>query len=285
MTACEADDAGLPRTTFIQALWGFSVDYPAAWVHQSLPDGETLARAEDALAPRAEGPLAGHIIVSAEWNGVRREIGPIWTDHVARVASMLGARRVQSAPWRIGAAEGMEAEVVLPAKHPDRLWLGILSHELIVLKFLVSHPQACRAKFEPQATTVLRSLRFLEQVPRLPRHACGLPLPPRCTSLPASAILEDMVGPGSWEALATPHSMGALQAFYWREARAADWEVTSFQPYPGNHSLPFARVGLHKRGTAVALGILPGLRRPSEGGTGARLALHWRQLEEREAAS
>jgi hypothetical protein len=189
---------------------------------------------------------------------------------------MLGAKQVRSAPWRIGPAEGLEAEIALPKKEASRLWLGVLSHDMIMLKFLVAHPMACRAEFEPQATDVLRSLRFLESVPDLPQHPCGLPLPPDCTPLPTTEILEDLGSQGSWEVFGTPHSMGAVQAFFWREARAAGWEITSFQPYPGDHPLPFARVGLHKTGSVIALGILPHRQGADEREPTARLALHWR---------
>jgi len=263
-------------TTFVHTMWGFSLDYPAGWVHHPLQDGAAFARTEAALVPGCDGALGGHIMVSAEWNGLRREVEPLWKEHVARMATMLGAKQIRSAPWRIGPAEGIEAEVALPKKDAGRLWLGILSHDLIVLKFLVSHPLALRAEFEPLATEVLRSLRFLEAVPDLPQHPCGLALPPDCTPLPASKILEDLADQGSWEAFETPHSLGAVQAFYWREAPAAGWEITTFQPYPGDHPLPFARVGLHRQGRAIALGIIPHPQGADDRNARARLALHWR---------
>ncbi len=263
-------------TTFVQPLWGYSIDHPAGWVHRSLQDGDAFAGIEAALGPGYAGPLGGHIVVHAEWNGLRREVEPIWRDHVARVATMLGARQVRSAPWRIGPAAGLEAEIALPKKQADRLWLGILSHDMVLLKLLVSHPLACRAEFEPQATDVLRSLRFLDGVPDLPQHPCGLPLPPDCTPMPASEILEDLGSQGSWEAFRTPHSMGAVQAFYWREAQADGWRITSFQPYPGDHPLPFARVGLDKAGRMIALGILPHPQGADDRNPCARIALHWR---------
>ncbi len=167
----------------------------------------------------------------------------------------------------------LEAEIALPKKEANRLWLGILSHDMVVLKLLVSHPLACRAEFEPQATDALRSLRFLDGVPDLPQHPCGLPLPPDCTPMPASEILEDLGSQGSWEVFRTPHSMGAVQAFYWREAPAAGWEITSFQPYPGEHPLPFARVGLHKAGQGDGPGHpspSAGTRRPRATARGSR---------------
>jgi hypothetical protein len=267
----------LPRmTTFVQPLWGFSMDLPAGWVHRSLQNGDAFAQIEDAFDPGYAGPLGGHIMIHAEWNGLHRPVEPIWKEHVARVATMFGAKQVQSAPWRIGPAEGLEAEIALPKKEANRLWLGVLSHDMIMLKLLVAHPLARRAEFEPQATDVLRSLRFLESVPDLPQHPCGLPLPPDCTPQPTAEILEDLGSQGSWEVFGTPHSMGAVQAFFWREARAAGWEITSFQPYPGDHPLPFARVGLHKAGGAIALGILPHRQRADEREPPAWLALHWR---------
>jgi hypothetical protein len=277
MVAREGAD-GLPRmTTFVQPLWGFSMDLPAGWVHRSLQNGDAFARIEDALDPGYVGPLGGHIMVHAEWNGLHRAVEPIWREHVARVATMLGAKQVRSAPWRIGPGEGLEAEIALPKKEANRLWLGVLSHDMIMLKLLVAHPLACRAEFEPQATDVLRSLSFLESVPDLPQHPCGLPLPPDCTPQPTTEILEELGSQGSWEVFGTPHSMGAVQGFFWREARAAGWEITSFQPYPGDHPLPFARVGLHKAGRAIALGILPHHRQGAdEGEPPAWLALHWR---------
>jgi hypothetical protein len=263
-------------TTFVQPLWGFCLDHPADWVHRPLPDGDAFAQIEAALGPGYTGAMGGHLMVHAEWNGLQREVEPIWRDHVARVATMLGAKHVRSAPWRIGPAEGLEAELVLPERAANRLWLGVLSHDLVFLKFLVSHPLARRAEFEPEATDVLRSLRFVEGVSGLPQHPCGLPLPPDCTALPAADVLEDLGNEGSWEVFDTPHSMGAVQAFYWREARAAGWRITSFQPYPGDHPLPFARVGLDKAGKVIALGILPHPQGADERNPDARIALHWR---------
>jgi hypothetical protein len=262
--------------TFVHPLWGFSIDVPAGWIHRPLQDGNAFAEIEAAFEPGYAGPLAGHLIIQAEWNGLRHPVEPIWQDHVTRVATMLGAKRVGSAPWRIGPAVGLEAEIALPKKESNRLWLGILCHDLVVLKFLVSHPLARRADFEPQATAVLRSLRFLTSVADLPPHASGLPLPPDCTPLPAAEVLADLGTEGSWEAFETPHSMGAVQAFYWREAPAASWEITSFQPFPGDHPHPFARVGLHKAGKVMALGILPQAHGAGDSSPRARLALHWR---------
>jgi hypothetical protein len=260
---------------FVHPLWGFSIDVPAGWVHRQLPDADAFAEAEEGLASGYAGPLGGHVIIQAEWNGLRRPIEPIWQDHITRVAAMFGAKRVGSAPWRVGPAAGLEAEIVLPKKTSDRLWLGVLSHDLVVLKVLVSHPLARRADFEPQATAVLRSLRFLKGVEGLTPHPRGLPLPPNCTRLPAAEVLADLGTEGSWEAFETPHSMGAVQAFYWREAPAAGWEITSFQPFPGEHPHPFARVGLRKGGQVVALGILPQARGPGDSSPRGRLAMHW----------
>jgi hypothetical protein len=262
--------------THVSPLWGYALDHPDGWAHRSLPDGDAFARVEAALAPGYAGPLAGHIMISAEWNGLRREVGPIWNEHVARVATMFGAKDVRSSPWQFGPLIGFEAEIALPQKEASRLWLGVLSHELILLKLLVSHPMIFRAEFEPQATEVLRSLRLLETVPDLPQHACGLPLPPQSTPTSASEILENLGDRGSWEAFELPYSTGAAQAFYWREAPAAGWEITSFQPYPGDHPHPFARVGMRRGDRVAALGILPHPQRRDDQDTRARLALHWR---------
>jgi len=261
---------------FVHPLWGFAIALPSGWVHRHVQDGDAFAEIEAAFDPGYAGPLAGHVILQAEWNGLRREVEPIWQDHLARVAVMLGAKQVSSAPWRIGPAIGLEAEIALPRQDPNRLWLGVLSHDLVVLKALVSHPLERRAAFEPQATAILRSLRFLRGVDGLPRHTCGLPLPPESTPVPAADVLTDLGAEGVWDAYETPHSVGALQAFYWREAPAAGWEITSFQPFPGDHPHPFARLGLRKAQAVVALGILPGAPDAAGEGLRTRLALNVR---------
>ena len=261
---------------FVHPLWGFSIDVPAGWTHRPMQDGDAFAEVEAAFSPDYAGPLAGHVIIQAEWNGLRRAVEPIWQNHLTRVATMFGAKAVGSAPWQIGPAAGLEAEIALPKKESNRLWLGILSHDLVVLKFLVSHPLARRADFEPQGTAILRSLRLLNGVGGLSFHPSGLPLPPECTPLPTDEVIADIGAEGSWEAFETPHSMGAVQAFYWREAPAAGWEITSFQPYPGDHPHPFARVGLRKSSKVMALGILPHAQDVGYSSPRARLVLYCR---------
>ena len=51
--------------------------------------------------------------------------------------------------------------------------------------------------------------------------------------------------------------IGALQAFYVREAQLHGWEIDAFEPFPGLTDLGFARFQVRRADTSLTLGLLP----------------------------
>ncbi|HET9915114.1 MAG TPA: hypothetical protein VFQ13_24700, partial [Anaerolineales bacterium] len=147
---------------FRHILWGYELTYPDHWTHQSVQDADAFAPPVpsippeetggfDALDPDHEGSSASQLLIRGEWNWERQPIEPLWNRHIGMLAGMLGARQVGSAPWKLGDATGLEAEIVLPKKDNRRLWTGILMRDFRVLHFMVSHPKKVREQFEPIA--------------------------------------------------------------------------------------------------------------------------------------
>lgn len=242
---------------FQHPLWGYEVTYPKGWVQRSIGDVEGFAAVSAALQPGYEGPQSGHLLVRGEWNSGQRPLEPLWKRHIGKTAGFLGAKKVGAAPWRIGDATGFEAEIVLPKREKMRLWTGILARGFTVLHFMVSHLKEERAWFEPLVTGVIASLHFPTGVDGVVLNEEGLPLPPDYVPADASAIVEDIAGPAGWQAYEGPGSVGALQAFYWRETAVYGWRAVEYIPFPNTAGLGFARLRLHKGEQAVMLGIMP----------------------------
>ncbi len=243
--------------TFQQKLWGYELTYPDDWTHRSMGEVEGFAARPEALDAVQDKPQSGHLLVRAEWNGIGHPIDALWEAHIAKVAGMVGAKNVGSAPWTLAGATGYEAEIVLPKKEQNRLWVGFLSRGAILLEFMVAHPLEERPWFEPQVTDLLKSLTFSGHVDDLAVHESGIPLPPDCKPIDPTEILKDIPDPARWQTFDSPHSMGGLQAFYAREAPHYGWTIETFQPFPGQHDLGFARLGLRQDDRLIALGLIP----------------------------
>lgn len=243
---------------FQQVLWGYELTYPDGWVHQTLGDVEGFAPTRKALEDDYQGEQNGHLLVRAEWNGLMQDLQPLWNQHIGLTAGMLGAKNVGAAPWSMGGAQGLEAEIALPKSSNQRLWAGILGRGALVLHFMVSHNMSERAWFEPLFTRLISSLRFSASLAEgLARDASGLPLPPDYVSAPPAELVSDIANPHNWQAYRGASSIGALQAFYLREAQHNKWEIESFDPFPGDADLGFARFELRQNATALTLGLLP----------------------------
>ena len=257
---------------FQQQLWGYELAYPDDWAHRSLGEVEGFAACPKALEPDHSEPQSGHLLVRAEWNGMLYSASDLWQAHIGKVSSMVGAKKVGSAPWTLAGASGFEAEIVLSKKEQRRLWVGFLSWGATLLEFMVAHPLDERSWFEPKVTEILKSLRFLEHIDGLAVHTCGLPLPPDCASMEPTEILEDIPDPSAWQAFDCPHSIGGLQAFYLRELPHYGWTIETFQPFPGDHDLGFARLRLRQADRLIALGLLPYQQTPSAPELSGRIA-------------
>jgi hypothetical protein len=122
---------------------------------------------------------------------------------------------------------------------------------------MVAHPKESRAQFEPVATTLISSLRFLNQISGIKTSREGIPLPPGYKAVDPKSILTDISDPTNWRAYSGKAGIGALQAFYLREVPVHNWEMEEYVPFPSSSDLGFARLQLHRRDRKITLGMLP----------------------------
>ena len=243
---------------FQNPLWGFELTYPGAWVQQTNGDVDGFAESAKAFDQTdAANEQVAHLLVRGEWNGRREPIAPLWNQHITKLSVMLGAKQVGSSPFSMGGANGFEAEILLPKRQNRRLWAGILARDTIILHLMVSHSKEERESFEPQATQIISSLRFLKQVNSVSVNEENLPLPPNYHSEDPVALIPDINSGERWKAYAGPSDLGALQAFYYRELPNYGWEISEFIPYPNQVNVGFARIRIHKNDLTATLGILP----------------------------
>jgi hypothetical protein len=242
---------------FQHILWGYELTYPDAWAHQTVKDADGFAEIAEALDTNYIGPNAGQLLVRGEWNCARQPIESLWNQHIGLLAGLMGAKQVGSAPWRMGGASGLEAEIVMPKKDNRRLWVGILARDFRVLHFSVIHPKEERDQFEPVATQIISSLRFPIRILGIATTREGIPLPPGYTPVEPQTVIQDIVDPGQWRAYDGKDGVGALQAFYLREAPIHNWEVEEYVPFPSPSDLGFSRLRLRKGERVVTLGIMP----------------------------
>jgi hypothetical protein len=242
---------------FQHILWGYELTYPDSWVHQAIQDANGFAAIAEALDMNYSDENAGLLLVRGEWNWSRQPVEPFWNRHIGMLAGILNAKDVGSAPWRIGGAAGLEAEIALPKKENRRLWAGILARDFRILHFLVTHPKDQRLQFEPAATAIIASLRFPPRITGLKQTREGLPLPPNYAPVDPKSIINDIADPEHWQAYDGQDGIGALQAFYLREAPIHDWELVEYVPFPGPGDLGFSRLKMRRGDQQVTLGIMP----------------------------
>jgi hypothetical protein len=239
---------------FQHSLWGYELTYPDHWSHQLLQDVDAFF---DSSASDRDGLEVGQLLVRGEWNWERKPIEPLWNKHIGLMAGMIGAKQVGSAPWKLGDATGLEAEIVLPKKDNQRLWTGILMHDFRVLHFMVTHPKEKRETFEPAATKVVSSLHFLNRVLGIKATREGIPLPPGYEAADPKSILTDVSDPSYWRAYSGTAGIGALQAFYLREIPIHNWDMEEYVPFPSSSELGFARLQLRRSNLKITLGLMP----------------------------
>lgn len=244
-------------TVFQHILWGYELTYPEGWLHQEVQDSDAFVTTTDALDLYYSGSDAGQLLVRGEWNWQRQPIEPLWNRHIGMLAGMMGAKEVGSAPWKLGDAVGIEAEIALPKKDNMRLWTGILKHDFRVLHFMVAHPKEVREQFEPAATKIIASLRFPNRILGIKASRENIPLPPDYSLVDPQTILTDISNPENWRAYAGNAGIGALQAFYLREASIHNWEMDEYVPFPSSSDLGFARFKLQRDNLKIMLGLMP----------------------------
>ncbi len=243
--------------SYQQPFWGYEIDLPEAWVHRTLQETEGFARHPDALNPQYEDADQGHLLIRGEWNPTRQDIQPLWSQHLTRLGTMMAAKKLGSAPWRMAGGQGFEAEILLPKTTGKRLWVGLLAHDRTILHFLVSHRLAERPVFEPLVTQIISSLRFIQQAHQISRNQDEVPLPPGYTSTDPHTILTDLEDATRWQAYQGAVTLGALQAFYWRELQNHGFVLSEYIPHPSAAGLGFARFTFSRSGKSFTLGILP----------------------------
>ena len=248
------DPKTLPMTVFRHILWGYELTYPESWTHQAVQDTDAFFGAS---ISNEDGLDAGQLVVRGEWNWERKPIEPLWNKHIGLMAGMIGAKEVGSAPWKIGDAAGLEAEIVLPKKDNQRLWTGILMRDFRVLHFMVTHPGEIRETFEPLATKVISSLKFPNRILGIKATRDGIPLPPGYEAVDPKTILSDVSAPSHWRAYSGNAGIGALQAFYLREISIHNWDMEEYVPFPSSSDLGFARLKLRRANLRITLGMMP----------------------------
>ncbi len=241
---------------FQHILWGYELTYPDSWTHQAVEDADAFTAPMDTLNPDL-GAEPAQLVVRGEWNWQRQPIEPLWNRHIGMLAGMMGAKEVGSAPWKLGEAVGLEAEIVLPKKDNRRLWTGILMRDFRVLHFMVTHPKEMRAEFEPVATQVISSLRFPNRILGIKVSREGIPLPPEYEPVDPTTILADILDPENWRAYSGKAGIGALQAFYLREVPIHNWDMEEYVPFPSSSDLGFARLQLRRGDSKIMLGMMP----------------------------
>lgn len=244
-------------TNYHQPLWGYKIDLPKGWIHKTIQDTEGFAKTPAALQSDYQGPDLGHLLIRGEWNWSRKPIGSLWNQHITKLSVMLGAKKLGSAPWKMVAGQGFEAEILLPKKTNRRLWVGILSRDAIILHLSVTHWKDERTNFEPTATKIIRSLRFIEKVKQLTINEKGCPIPPDYIPAAPKDLLIDIEDTTSWQSYKGHASIGALQAFFLRELPIHDWVIEEYIPYPADSNLGFARIKINKLESNLTIGLLP----------------------------
>ena len=243
-------------TTFQDKFWGYEIDIPPNWTHKTFRDVDGFALDPNAFKPDYVGAHLGQILIRGEWNNTNQSIEVLWNQHVAKLSVMMGAKRLGSAPWQMGGATGFEVEILLPKQNRRRLWAGILEKGRVILHFTVLHWKETRADFEPLATKVISSFRFVDKVSQIDTNFSGIPIIPHCVSIDPIKFINGIKEPSSWQACEVNKNVGALQAFYLREAKNYAWDIIEYNPFP-NTEFGFARLELKNEEKLVTLGLMP----------------------------
>ncbi|MEN8171369.1 MAG: hypothetical protein ABFS03_00665 [Chloroflexota bacterium] len=243
---------------FQHSLWGFELTFPDDWAHQNNADADGFAK-NSAVFDQVDSANqeAAHLLVRGEWNGFREPIAPRWNQHITKLSIMVGAKKLGSSPFSMAGANGFEAEIQMPQRENRRLWTAILARDTVILHLMVSHPREERDDFEPLATQIIASLRFVDRIDNLAATAEGIPLPPGYSPVDPASIIPDAQDGNNWSAYDGKSGIGALQAFFYRELPHYGWDIQEFIPYPNHVDIHFGRLRIHKDDLTATLGIIP----------------------------
>lgn len=217
-----------------------------------------FAAIPEGLDREYSGPKAGFVLVRGEFNHTGESIDPLWDSHITKISMMIGAKDLGSAPFAVEGGRGYEAEIVMPKSQNKRLWAGILSYGLTILHLMAEHPLDQKDSFEPIGSEIIKSLRFIRQIPDMDITENNMPLPSNVEPSDPNNLLPALDDLQLWEAYTSPSGIGSLQAFYTRELPRYGWEIAEFYPFPSQADIPYARIYLTRGKERVILAILPG---------------------------
>lgn len=244
--------------TYQQPLWGYEIDLPPGWNHQRFSGRDGFAADPEAFESGYMGDTLAQLLMQGEWNSLHKPADQLWNRHLGRTTTLLGAKKISTAPWEMAGAAGFEAEIVLPQKTRKRIWAGLLEKGELVLTFLVLHWKENRETMEPLLSEIISSLRLIHSAEGINHTPEGLPLPPGAQAVSPDQIIDDIQNPALWSAYQGPFPPGSLQAFYLRELPHSSWRVKEYIPFPNQIDIPFARIQLTKGREQLTLGLLPG---------------------------
>ena len=255
--------------TFQHQLWGYQINLPDTWQHQTFGHKDGFSEDPEAFHPGYEGKQLAQLLINGEWNCLQMPIYDIWQKHLGKTSLMLGAKNLGAGTWEMAGASGYEVEIVLPKKNPHRLWTGILENKFLLLTFLVLHRKENQKELEPLLSMIIASLKFLDKVDKIQQGPMDLPLPSLVVTADPQHIVSDIPDPENWLAFQGELNIGALQAFYLRELPHLGWSITRYVPYPNPGGLSFSRLLLEKDGQSFSLGLMP----PAEGKSDTSIVL------------
>jgi hypothetical protein len=242
--------------TFRDILWGIELEYPDDWAHKSEEGAECFAASPEALSRDYDGPRQGTLVLRLGWNSLQGPVRFAWEHEIGKMASFLGAKNVRGSAWQAGGVSGWQASLEMPKKDLRSVWTGILDNGYTLAQVTIAYLKKETDWFWPIASEMLRSLRFVSQVSGLEEED-GIPLPPGCAPIDPRSVVDDIADEalGEWRAYDGAGPIGALQAFYLREAPIRGWEVSGFAPFPSTDG--FASMLLEREGQSFILGLLP----------------------------
>ena len=243
---------------FVHPLWGYALDYPEGWVWRE--DGEVVAFAphQAALEVTYDGPQAGHLVIRPELNPYLQPLDRLWTQYITRIGIMRGAKKMGAAPLKVGALQGYEAELLLPRKQGRRLWVGLLAAAGMILHVALTHRVEEKGYFQPLASRMVQSLRFVSHTPGGGTTEEGVPLPPGYRPVAPQEVLPDATPEQGWSAYRGEAPIAALQAFYLRELPYHGWQMTAYYPFPNRDpAVTFAGFSVEREGRQGLVALVP----------------------------
>ena len=149
----------------------------------------------------------------------------------------------------------------------------LLASAGMILHLALTHRVEEKAYFQPLASRMVQSLRFVAHTESPLAEELPLPLPPAYRPVPATEVLSDATPEQDWHAYQGEAPISALQAFYLRELPYQGWHIEAYYPLPNRD--PEVKVGIFvaRQGKQrLVLALVPHGKEP------VRAHLAWRFL-------